>query len=71
MRRGQDLASRLGWDAEGQAGHLPGSFEEFIFRTCATYGNVGYGYVSVHGSRLRAPYLPGEIHGNEPPHTPT
>ncbi len=45
--------------------------EEFIFAPCTTYGVVGYGYVSVQGSRLRAPYLPGEINGNEPPRTPT
>ncbi len=27
--------------------------------SCTTYGVVGYGYVSVHGSRLRAPYPQG------------
>src|SRR6202012_761343 len=41
-------------------GPFPANIQEFTWNPCATYGHVGYGYVSVQGRRLRAPTPPGE-----------
>src|ERR1700689_2722831 len=45
---------------------LPGLFEEFTWGPCATYGVVGYGYVSVQGGGPQAPYPQGDPWQRQP-----
>src|ERR1700722_19204544 len=49
---------------------LPGLLEEFIWGSCATYGVVGYGYVSVQGGGPQAPYPQGDSWQRQPTSVP-
>src|SRR5580692_10188507 len=49
---------------------LPGLLEEFTWGSCATYGVVGYGYVSVQGGGPQAPYPQGDPWQRQPTSVP-